>query len=330
LERLAEDSAKMARHCGKIKQRREAIAKGTRVPDGIARIVSMERLSSGLLMFAWEGKEEFLYGVSSYDLGEERWQDEGDNLLVDGGVVEWAGTVTASSKYYHLWSMDGLEVPEEERLKGEVSFRKSGGVPVEAVVKVSFLDGRPADGVQVTARIDGEGYDSLDEAEKGVYRVTLPDYTLLPGRHFFSVRMENLRETTPSGNERGRFGGYFRTPTVYFEFPAELPRHSVGFTELLNPPDHSRRVIVAELAPHYGAWEIEVFDPEGRKVKGWKGETDRKQGSSLSIPWTNRDEKGEPLPTDFYQARLTAEFEENGKTVRRCIARLEELYVPPQ
>jgi hypothetical protein len=73
LERLAEDAVKMARHCERVKQRREAIVKGFHPTPVVPRIVSMERLSTGLLMLAWEGDHKSLHGVASFDIEERRW-----------------------------------------------------------------------------------------------------------------------------------------------------------------------------------------------------------------------------------------------------------------
>ncbi len=125
--------------------------------------------------------------------------------------------------------------------------------------------------------------------------------------------------------ERPSGGGWFRTPSVYFEVPGELPHHFVGLRDTweVEPPDVM--AFVAELAPHYGGWELAIHDSKGRKVRTWKGETDREQGSSLFIPTDERGDDGNYLPggKGGYEARLTAEFEWQGKNVRECIARLE-------
>jgi hypothetical protein len=130
----------------------------------------------------------------------------------------------------------------------------------------------------------------------------------------------NLSETTPEGDERGRFGGYFRTPTVPFELPEELPHHFTGFRVSKRNLEYRGSVLVAELAPHYGLWNINVHDSTGKKVRSWTGKTDCEQGSSLSVQWNHRDDDGKPLPPGSYEALLTVEFEDQGKISRECIA----------
>ncbi len=265
-------------------------------------------------MLAWEGSQKSHYLAGCYGVhekGEEAgWRGSVAPIPLYQGVGEWTDDAFfEATRYYTVHHLPGYDSPDllsdEERLSGAVTIREAHGAPVEAIVRIFDATGSPTNQGGVGEKIDD-----------GVYRIRLRDLT--PGLHEFHAELCNVwddlgaKETgaRPSG------GGFFRTPSVYFEVPGELPHHFTGLRISREVEYLDVMALVAELAIH---------DSKGRKVLTWKGESDRQQGSSLFIPTDERGDDGNFLPggKGRYEARLTTEFEWRGETKRECIAHLE-------
>jgi hypothetical protein len=340
LERLAEDRRMRELHQTAVRQRRVAIAEGSHVlTDAIPRIFSIVRLSDGTVLLAWEGSQNHYHSVGSHgDHNAEQptgWQGSLSPVPMTGGVGEWSesyyerqhhagqpGVDAAPLRYYavHQYDDDYRPGPESEWISGTVSIREANGIPVEAIIRI--VDGTPGSKPTVSSIIDGVDAGRLDAIDKNLYRLPLPIHSFLPGRYSLYMEMCDVWDD-PSAQTGG--GGHFRTPPTWFDIPANLPHHAVGFrlSWEVKPPDFV--AVVAELAPHYGEWELTLHDNDGRKVRSWAGRTDQNQGTSLFIGLDERDGNGNllPLKSGPYQARLTAESKWRGKSVKRCIGRLD-------